>query len=456
MLKSWLIPLTVLLLIFFSSSNKVFSSQQPVEIYFFYSKSCPHCAEQVPLMKALHENNPDLKVLAFEIHDSARIWNSFLKKYGIQYRGFPRTFIGDMSFVGYSSSSVALEYSDITQGYLGNRVQIVKAIEKLLGHPVSLGDFTETKTTGKVTIASFWPLLMPVVYLLAYLSLRTYLVHDNRKRIWQAGFAATIIISFFLLLAQLPGESIRLFAQTLPYPLFVGVIALADGFNPCAFTVLIILLSLLTYTKSRRDMLLLGGTFIVTSGIMYFIFIMILVMIGGFFLEQYGRVIMLLLGAAIAAAGLLNIKDFFFLDKGVSLGLSENQKLQFSKQASGIVKGLSKQGGKLYLAIGGTIMLGVVVNLVELGCTAILPVVYLTTLVSRYDGYTAYALWTALYCFVYTLPLLAILANFIYFFKSVRLSEHQGRLLKLSSGGFMLFFGLLMIFKPEMLSFSWL
>lgn len=165
---------------------------------------------------------------------------------------------------------------------------------------------------------------------------------------------------------------------------------------------------------------------------------------------------MLLLGASIAAAGLLNVKDFFFLGKGVSLSLSEKQKLQFSKQASGIVKGLGKKGGKLYLAIGGTIMLGIVVNLVELGCTAILPVVYLTTLVSRYDGFTAYSLWTAFYCIVYILPLLAILANFVYFFKSIRLTDQQGRILKLVSGGFMLFFGLLMIFKPELLSFSWL
>ncbi|WP_163336870.1 glutaredoxin family protein [Desulfopila sp. IMCC35008] len=452
--------LNVLILLFFAvllPNQSVSAKEEPVEIYFFYSKSCPHCHEQIPLMQALEQNNPELKILAYEIHDSNAIWDSFLKKHNIQYRGFPRTFIGDISFVGYSSSAVALEYSDVVQGYQGNRVQIVKAIEKLIGHKVSLGDFLEKHKENTVSTASFWPLLLPLLYLFSFLFLRRYFTEDNRKRLWQAGLAATFIISFFLFLAQLPGATVQAYAQSLPYPLFVGVIALADGFNPCAFTVLIILLSLLTYTKSRKDMILLGGTFIVTSAVMYFIFIMVLVLIGGFFLEQYGQIIMLLLGAGIAAAGILNVKDFFFFDKGgVSLSLSEKQKLQFSQKASGIVKGLGKKGGKLYLAIGGTIMLGIVVNLVELGCTAILPVVYLTTLVSRYDGYTAYSIWTAFYCLIYILPLLAILANFIYFFKSVRLSEQQGRLLKLTSGAFMLFFGILMIFKPEMLTFSWL
>ena len=426
------------------------------EVQFFYSKSCPHCKKQMVLMEALAANNADLKIHFYEVSEHQTIWQDYLDRYNIQYRGFPRTFIGSKTFVGYSNDAVALEYSDILQGYLGNRVQIVKAIEKMLGHKVQLGSFNQHSSFPKPTILQFWPLLLPLIFGLSYFVLKPWLIHENRVRLWQGGFAATSILSFFLLLAQLSDATIRAYAEGLPYPVFVTVIALADGFNPCAFTVLIILLSLLTYTKSRRDMILLGGTFIATSAIMYFIFIMLLVIVGGFFLERYGRVIMLLLGAAITGAGLLNIKDFFFLNKGFSLSLSEQQKLKFTKQASGVVKDLGRKEGKLYLAVGGTITLGVFVNLVELGCTAILPVVYLTTLVGRYDSYFIYSAWTAFYCIIYVIPLLVILANFVYFFKSVRLSEKQGRLLKLISGAFMLLFGLLMMFKPEMLSFSWL
>ena len=48
-------------------------------------------------------------------------------------------------------------------------------------------------------------------------------------------------------------------------------------------------------------------------------------------------------------------------------------------------------------------------------------------------------------------PLLAILFSFIYSFSSYRLKEEQGRFLKLFAGAFMVFFGLIMIAKPELL-----
>ena len=62
--------------------------------------------------------------------------------------------------------------------------------------------------------------------------------------------------------------------------------------------------------------------------------------------------------------------------------------------------------------------------------------------------------WTAIYAGIYIIPLLAILLNFIYSFKSSRLTERQGRILKLLGGTFMVFFGLVMIFKPELLMFG--
>ena len=438
-------------LVLFGSSAPA-DDQEPLAIYFFYSAGCPHCHDQMPLMRAIDANNPDVVVHFHEVSQSNEIWRQFLEQWQLRFAGVPRTFIGETTFVGYGESGVALTWSEPLHGYLGNRVQIVKAVEKELGHRISLGDYGEIdEAVATPGLIAFWPLLLPLLYGLSY-PLVARRLGTNGRQLWLGGLAALVIITVFLQLAALPEETVQRFAEGLPYPLFVSAIALADGFNPCAFTVLVILLSLLTYTNSRRDMLLIGGVFIATSAIMYFLFIMILVVIGGFFLERYGTIIMVALGSIIAAAGLLSVKDFFFLNRGFSLSLSEKQKLQFTKKASGIVRDLRASGGKLWLAIGGTVVLGVFVNLVELGCTAILPAVYMTTLVSRFDGLAVYSAWTALYSLVYILPLLAILLNFVYFFKSVRLTERQGRLLKLFAGTFMLLFGLLMIFKPELLA----
>ncbi|MEM1167751.1 MAG: hypothetical protein AAGJ08_01320 [Cyanobacteria bacterium P01_H01_bin.35] len=124
-----------------------------------------------------------------------------------------------------------------------------------------------------------------------------------------------ILISLFFFITFTPDAIIKQFAQGLPFPLFVSTIGLADGFNPCVFTVLIILLSLLSYTKSRIDMTLIGSTFVATSGVMYFLFIMIMILVGSVFLEKYGTIFMLVLEVIITLAGLLILKITSFLNK---------------------------------------------------------------------------------------------------------------------------------------------
>jgi len=108
----------------------------------------------------------------------------------------------------------------------------------------------------------------------------------------------------------------------------------------------------------------------------------------------------------------------------------------------------------MILAVGATIVLAIFVNIVELGCTAMLPAVYMTTLVKKFSDIMSYTLWTGFYALVYVVPLIIILANSIYLFSSVRIGEETGRRLKLAAGAFMLFFGIIMIFRPDLLAFG--
>ena len=55
-------------------------------------------------------------------------------------------------------------------------------------------------------------------------------------------------------------------------PLFTLTIAALDAFNPCAFFVLLFLLSLMVNAKSRLRMAWIGGTFVFFSGLIYFLF----------------------------------------------------------------------------------------------------------------------------------------------------------------------------------------
>lgn len=451
--------LLTLLLIFGAMVSQAPAAEQAaapsttVDIYFFYSQTCPHCHKQIQLMKPLAENNPELKIHFHEIVRDNEIWQKFMKDHDITSGSVPRTQIGDMSFIGYSEEGETLNYSEQYKAYLGNPTQIIKAVEKELGHKVELGTFVRPAAVDRL-LPPYWPLVLLLIYTSSYFVLKNRLKKNNRMRIWIGGLAATFIVCVFLTLGNIPDTQIQAWAERFPYPLFVFTIALADGFNPCAFTVLIILLSLLTHTRGRRDMALIGLTFISASAIMYFLFIMIMVLVGSLFIERYGHILMVALGIIVTVAGAINIKDYFFLHQGFSLGLSSQQQAQFGKKASAIVRDLKQGSGRLALAITATITLAVFVNIIELGCTAMLPAVYMTTLVKKFSDYTSYGLWTGFYALVYVIPLLLILGNFIYLFSSVRISEETGRRLKLAAGSFMLFFGIIMIFRPGLLNFG--
>jgi cytochrome c biogenesis protein CcdA/glutaredoxin len=419
------------------------------DIHLFYSKTCPHCKNEIEFFKELEAQYPELEVMYVEVSVSPEKFKEYAKRYNTTTSGVPRTFIGDKVFIGFSEEFGDLEYHPSYKAYIGYKNQIHSAILK------QVDEKNGTLEEKKENPSFFLLLLIPLILLIIMYFLHKY---DNKvsRRHWLAAIMGITIIVFFIIFINL-STTIKNFASSLPFPLFVFIIALADGFNPCAFTVLIILLSLLTYTKDKKSMLILGLTFILTSAVMYFIFIFIMIVVGDWAIQQYGGVIMTILGIAILFAGLINVKDFFFFKKGVSLSLSDDQKSKFTHKASKIARSLkeAKSLRTFIIALGSTILLAIFVNIVELGCTAILPSIYMVSLVNSFGkNYLAYAFWTLFYSIIYILPLVAILSNFIYTFRSSRLTTKQGRILKLISGAFMILFGILMIFKPELIMFS--
>ncbi|MGC9503664.1 glutaredoxin family protein [Baaleninema sp.] len=440
-------------LLFAAFPSQAVAEENTLEVYFFYSATCPHCMKQEPLMEYIDETYEEIDVISYEVTQNPQVWDNFREEYGISNAAVPRTFIGEMSFIGYTEQEGDLEYNPVYNGYSGYRNQIIQAIENQAGIDIVLPEEAEENSSSGLP---WYVFSLSGIYLVSYPFVRPHLKSSQKQRYWIGGFFAVLILSLFWFVTLVPDALIQQFARQLPFPLFVSIVALADGFNPCAFTVLIILLSLLTYTKSRRDMTIVGTTFITTSAVMYFIFIMLMVSVGSVFIEQYGNIVLVVLGILVTAAGIINIKDYFFFKKNISLTLSNKQQVAITKRASSIVRNLqhSTRDRRFFAtAIGGTVVLAAFVNLVELGCTAILPTVYMASLVQRCQGGINLCgiSWTALYAAIYVVPLFAILFNFIYSFKSARITEKQGRVLKLVGGSFMLFFGLVMIAKPQLL-----
>jgi glutaredoxin len=151
----------------------------------------------------------------------------------------------------------------------------------------------------------------------------------------------------------------QLSARRLGLPLFTVVVGLLDGFNPCAMWVLLFLLSLLARLKSRRKMLLIGGTFVVASGAVYFAFMA--TWLNVFLLLGISAAVRIVLAGLAVLIGAINIKDFFAFKRGVSLSIPESAKPGFYRRVREIV-----QARSLLLSLSGAIVLAVVVNFIEL------------------------------------------------------------------------------------------
>jgi glutaredoxin/ABC-type polysaccharide/polyol phosphate export permease len=423
------------------------------DIHFFYSRTCPHCKSEMKFLKQIEGEYPELKINYLEIPINSDMLEEFAQEYNTSTTGVPRTFIGDKAFVGFAWQDGPEEFNPALKAYTGYGNQLRKEILDLL----EIKNDQIKQEEQKQAFNALWILILPLLYLLSYLIFRKKLRQKGFHRHWLAGLIALIIISLFIIVTLTPETVIKNFASSLPFPIFVFIIALADGFNPCAFTVLVILLSLLTYTKDKKSMAIIGMTFIITSAIIYFIFIMVMIGVGEWAIQKYGPVIMTSLGIILLFAGIINVKDFFFFKKGLSLSISDKHKSRITRHAVKISKLLqeSKSLRTFLFALAATVLLAVFVNLVELGCTALLPAAYMISLLKTV-GYNTWlqVFWTMIYSVIYIIPLLAILSDFIYTFKSTRMTEKQGRILKLISGIFMLAFGIIMVFKPELLVFA--
>ena len=227
-------------------------------------------------------------------------------------------------------------------------------------------------------------------------------------------------------------------------PLLTVVIAGLDAFNPCAFFVLLFLLSLLVHQQSRRRMLLIGAVFVVFSGVMYFAFMAawlnLFLLIGSL---PWVTTIAGLLALGIAA---VNIKDYLIFHQGVTLSISEGRKADIFQRARRIL-----HAGSFPAMMATTVVLAVAANLYELLCTAGFPMVFTRLLTLHVVSPAQHYLYLTLYNMIYVLPLMAIVLAFVRSMGSRKLSEREGRLLKLLSGLMMLGLGVLLLIAPERL-----
>ncbi|MDC7789415.1 glutaredoxin family protein [Rhodoplanes sp. TEM] len=148
------------------------------------------------------------------------------------------------------------------------------------------------------------------------------------------------------------------------------VTGLSDGFNPCAMWVLIYLISLIAGLRDRRKIWWLVGTFVLASGVLYFLFMT--AWLNTFLLIGYVRPLTRLVGLAAIGFGADHLFGLVATRGAVVCETGDagqrRRTMQWARDAVAAPIGI----GSIALVIG----LAVTVNAVEFVCSAALPAIF--------------------------------------------------------------------------------
>ncbi len=374
-----------------------------VHLYVFHSYNCPHCQEALPFFEQLAEETPWLKLHELEITTSranAEQYVRFGAALGQEAIYVPGFFFCGQMVTGYDNPQ-------------GMGAGIAAALDAC--HEDALLQVAAAASAEGAAATA--PLA----------------ANPGAEQVAEA--AAAISLPF---VGKVSVESLSL-------PVLTVVLGGLDAFNPCAFFVLMFLLSLMVHARNRSRMLLIGGVFVLFSGLIYFVFMSAWLNI--FLWVGELKVITLLAGLVAIVIGLINIKDFFWFKQGVSLGIPDSAKPGLFARMRKLVSADS-----LPTMLGSTVVLAIAANSYELLCTSGFPMVYTRALTLHDLPRATFYGYLALYNLVYILPLLLIVTVFAVRFGAHKLSENEGRVLKLLSGLMMLLLGVLLVVAPTTLN----
>lgn len=355
-------------------------------VYFFKGDGCPKCAEEELFLEALAKRIP-VEIRTYEVWrhaGNAAMMQNLLASRGVDAKGIPFTIVGNQIFYGFSK-------------------QIAEEIERAIISctPSSCPDPASEGAPQRLISKSGGIVEIPLV------------------------------------------GNVDLSGYSLPF--VTVVIAGLDSFNPCAFFVLLSLLGILTYARSRKKMLLVGGVFLLFSGLIYFLFMA--AWLNLFLVIEKVAFITLIAGFVSILIGSINIKDFFAFKQGISLSIPDSAKPKLFDRMRQLLRSTS-----MLSVLAGTAVLAVTANSYELLCTAGFPMVYTRILTLNNLSPAGYYLYLTLYNLIYVIPLVVIVLAFVFTAGKRKLTEWQGRVLKLISGAMMFALGVVLLANPSLMN----
>lgn len=370
-----------------------------LDIYIFYGDGCPHCKKEKAFLEQLLQADNSLSLHYYEVWNNkanAALLEKIGRQLGVKISGVPIIFIGNEPIVGF-------DRADTT----GQRIQ------------ASIDKYHDRPYTDKIRM----------------IINNQALPEDVEKT--ASTDQTEISVPFF---GKIDLKSFSLPALTI-------IIGAVDGFNPCALWILLFLMSLLLPMGDRKRMWILGTAFIVTSGLVYLVFLSAWLNFNMFLVvAPYLRQVIALvaLGSAV-----FYLRSYYKnRDGGCEVVDTEEKKKIFYRIRNVI------NNNNLLLAFGGICLLAISVNLLEFLCSIGLPAVYTNLLAGSGVSLTAKYLYLFLYILAYESEAIIVFLLTMWTAKLTGISPKFGQYSRLIGGFIMLAIGLLLLFRPAWIMLS--
>jgi thiol-disulfide isomerase/thioredoxin len=380
-----------LLFVVFGFTN-VSANDRVVNLYYFHAEGCSTCALETIYLEELVKSEPNLVLHAYEIafdKENQKLSEDVGELLNQPINSTPTLIIGREVIVGFQEGSTEKTIEDAIKFVRDNNVRDV--VGEMLGI-VEPGQGVD-------------------------------IISGN----------STVNLPFF---GEVEAKSISL-------PLLAIVLGGLDGFNPCAMWVLLLLISMLFHLEEQWKKWFLGSIFLFTTAIMYFFFMIswlnITILFGTLVYIRW------LIGGISIGGGIFNIHRYTQMEPGCEI-VDESKRLKIRDR----LKSIASQP-VFALAVVGIVVLAVSVNLVELICSAGLPVLFTQILTLNDLSNVQYMLYILLYLGMFMLDDIIVFVIAMKTAELTGISTKYARNAHLIGGILMVLLGLLMILKPAWL-----
>ena len=386
-------------------------SAKQISVYLFHSSDCVHCKAEIKFLDEIKDKY-DIKIYKYEVmynDENREILKSVRELLNNDDTRVPFTIIGTTTFTGFS---------EIQEYQIENAIKEYQNIPYCDKVGLFLGKTTDDAECQEKV--------------------------DPKKDDENSKMKLPII-----------GEvDVKKFSL----PLIAIVVGLVDGFNPCAMWVLIFLLSILVGMKNRKKMWILGLSFIMTSAFVYLLIMIAWLNIVASFTTV--RWLQIIIAIVALVAGGINLRSYLKArkeDDGCTVTDAESRKKiigKVKKIAFLEEESENKKRFAFLLAIVGVMALAVSVNVIELACSAGLPLIFTQILAMNKIGGIAKLIYVLIYILFFMIDDIIVFVIAMFTFKVTGISTKYTKYSHLIGGIIMLIIGILMILKPEWIMFN--